>query len=357
MPRISREKELLELVDKTLRELREIYVPGEMEAVKSHQDGYDADLIIEVEGRPVHLIIEAKEKGYPSDLRDTAWRLNHLRNNHRNMPTLPLIVSPSIPQSSRAFLRELKLGYVDMGGSLYLPLPGSLILIDRPAPRKGDRRPKNLYKGSTAQVLHVLLSEINRGWHVHEIADKAKVSTYTAHHVFTALEERELIERRGKGPSLVRYVKTPGALLDEWAENYPLKQYEARGYYYWAQSYEKLTKDVTAELRGQGVEYALTLASGAALVAPFVTGVERLSIIVPVTTDLDSISQRMDLKGAEKGANVTFLMTREKSPLMLRQRKGEVWVASNIQLYLDLWNWPARGKEQARHLREERIQF
>jgi len=40
----------------------------------------------------------------------------------------------------------------------------------------------------------------------------------------------------------------------------------------------------------------------------------------------------------------------------VQQRKG-VWVVSNVQLYVDLYNYPARGREAAEHLRKAVIGF
>ncbi len=48
---------------------------------------------------------------------------------------------------------------------------------------------------------------------------------------------------------------------------------------------------------------------------------------------------------------------RERSPLLFRQRVHDAWVASDVQLYRDLWAWPRRGREQAAHLRAERLTF
>jgi hypothetical protein len=51
------------------------------------------------------------------------------------------------------------------------------------------------------------------------------------------------------------------------------------------------------------------------------------------------------------------LTTRKRSPLMFQRRIDGVQVVSDIQLYLDLFAWPQRGKEQAQHLRAQRLQF
>ena len=106
-----------------------------------------------------------------------------------------------------------------------------------------------------------------------------------------------------------------------------------------------------------GVDYALTLSSGAEMVAPFATGVDRLHLIVPATAKLDDAVTAAGLKPVEDGANITLMVTRQHAPLLLRHRIEEIWVASDIQLYLDLQNWPARGKEQAEYLRKERLRF
>ena len=39
------------------------------------------------------------------------------------------------------------------------------------------------------------------------------------------------------------------------------------------------------------------------------------------------------------------------------QRLREVCVVSNVQLYVDLYNYPARGREAGEHLRREVIRF
>ena len=86
-------------------------------------------------------------------------------------------------------LSARQLGYWDTTGSLYLAAPGGVFFIDRPAPTPADRRLQNLYRGRSAQVLHALLLEPGRSWHVGDLARKAAASPYTVHQVFTRLEE------------------------------------------------------------------------------------------------------------------------------------------------------------------------
>ena len=38
-----------------------------------------------------------------------------------------------------------------------------------------------------------------------------------------------------------------------------------------------------------------------------------------------------------------------------KQEVNGLWVVSDIQLYLDLYNYPVRGLEQAQHIYEKRL--
>jgi len=171
------------------------------------------------------------------------------------------------------------------------------------------------------------------------------------------LEEQLWVEKRGKGPRAVRVLREPGSLLDAWAEQHTLAEYGAHRFHRWARDPSEICRSVTAALDTHDVVYALTLTSGARFVAPFATGNDRLTLLVPPVPALDEVARTAGLDPVDEGETVTFLATRDRSPLLLRRRIDQVWVASDIQLYLDLCASPQRGKEQARHLRAERLGF
>lgn len=106
----------------------------------------------------------------------------------------------------------------------------------------------------------------------------------------------------------------PGALLDEWASSHTLEVYIPQRFHGWFQSPDGLRREIISALDRFGIPYA-------------------------------------------SGENVTFFATLDGSPLMFRQQIGDACVASDVQLYLDLWAWPMRGKEQAIHLRKERLAY
>ncbi len=320
----------------------------------------DYELLADIKQRSARILVKVQAQIYPRDARAAAWRTKHSDypgGTTSPIPMVHMIASPAISQSSRELLREEGIAYWDQSGSLCLELPWAFYLVDRPKKGKAERPIRHLYSGSTAQVLHAMLIEPGRNWHVHELAQIAAVSPSTVHEVFTLLEAQLWAEKLGSGPNTVRTLTRPEALLDAWAEEHSLDEYETHRYYCWAQSKSKLKSDMVALLHDSQTIYALTLASGAEHVAPYATNVDNLHILVSEATDMAELSEKGSLKSVDNGENITFLICREQAPLMFRQHFEDVDVASNIQLYLDLRAWPRRGKEQAEHLRSTKVGY
>jgi AraC-like DNA-binding protein len=327
------------------------------DAKLNHNKRVDLSLKVEVKGRPALILIEAKASGYPRDVREAAWQLRELSRAGDPTPTVHMLIAPAISPRSREFLRNEGFGYWDQGGSLHIELPWAFFFIDRPQPKTGQRRITDIYRGRTAQVLHAMLLEPERSWHVQELSERAEVSPYTVHQVFTLLEKQLWVEKQGKGPNTIRTLRDPSALLDDWANAHSLEEYRFQRFHKWAQSQADLKREVIGALNRLNIDYAFTLASGAELVAPFATGIERLTLLVQDAAQIEQAAKEMGLTRVESGENVTLLDTRYRSPLMFRQRIDGAFVASDVQLYLDLWAWPMRGKEQAKHLRAERLPY
>lgn len=282
-----------------------------------------------------------------------------LRSQERMVTDVPLVAAPAITAGSRELLRQQGVGYWDAGGSVYFDLPWAVYWVDRPVPAGHRRVLSNIYRGSSAQVLHALLLEPDRAWHINELADRAEVSASTVHQVVTFLEEQLWMEKEGRGPRSVRRLRLPGALLDAWADAHSLRRYEVRRFHRWARQPMELVCVTTDALDDIGIEYALTLGTGSQLVAPHATDTSRIWLLVHASSvpALDGAARAVELQPVDEGESVTVLVSRGRSPLLFRRQVEGYWVASDIQLYLDLWAWPQRGKEQARHLRAERIGF
>lgn len=317
----------------------------------------DRLLTVEIAGQEIGLVIDEKAAGYPRDVRNAAHQLNAVRTTSSPYPLVPVMVAPAISETGRQWLRANGIGYWDSGGTLFLQLPSALFWIDRPVPSTGLRRLRSLYAGASTQVLHTLLVESDRVWHVRDLATCAGVSQSTAHQVLVALEEQLWVEKQGRGPATVRTLREPGNLLDAWAARHTLDTYRHHRFHRWTRRSSDLVGSVSSVLTDLEIDYALTLGSGAHLIAPFATEPGRLTLLLPASANIAEVARQLDLKPVDEGENVVFLESQLPTPLMFRQRVDDVWVASDIQLYLDLWAWPQRGKEQAQHLRRERLGY
>lgn len=335
------------------------------EAIQPKIGPFQVDLVVDadVHGEPVQFLVEMKSSGYPRDVRDVVSNLEEVRQfvapAVAPATATSVFVAPSISESSRGLLRERGIAYLDTSGSLALDLPWAHYLIDRPALKQPERVLRGVYQGSSAQVLHALLLEPDRQWHLSELANRADVAVSTAHQVCTHLERQLWLEQEGKGPRSVRILHEPGALLDAWAASYSLDRYQYVRYHRWVSSQADLLDIVLPVLDKNDIEHALTLESGARLVAPYATPGNRAWIVVPAAamSQLNAVATEAGLRPVDEGERVTFLVTRERSPLLFRRQIEGAWVASDIQLYLDLHAWPMRGQEQAQHLRAERLPY
>lgn len=323
------------------------------------QGGKHFDAVIDVlQGeRAAQLFVEIRANGYPRDVRAAADHLCSLTGGAQ-ASYIPVVISFSISETSRDWLKSNEIGYWDSGGSLYLPLLPSIYLIDRPPPKGHPRLSVDLFHGRAEQVLHCMLLDPGRAWTIKDLAREAGVTPSTAHQTLLAMEKEWWIEKRGAGPATRRKLRDPSAVLDAWKQRYSLRRYAFHRFYRWSrEGFDDQLKTVAECFKQIDRQYALTLSAGAAFVAPFVTAIPVVALIAPRDVELSSILPGAGYEPVDEGENLLVLTAPDDSPMMFRQQINDYWIASNIQLYLDLSSSPQRGKEQAEHLRQLRIGF
>jgi len=317
----------------------------------------DEHLLVRVGGHSVALLVLTRASGFPRDVREAVWQAQQgkvIGEGERLLLCVP-IMSPG----SKEWLQQQGVGYLDAQGSLFLTADGIYILREaaQSSARSSLPAETNIYRGRATQVLAALLHAPERSWHITELAKEAKVAGGTALRVCDMLEKLLLMKREGRGPQSLRQLPEPGKLLDAWAEKYHLDVFLIHRYYRWMGELDKLAGTIGSAAEGQGSAYAITLGSGALHRAPFLTQVEQTALWLPKGVDVERLAQGCRLQPAEEGPNVLLLSARDEAPFLYRQKVDDLWVASDIQLYLDLWASAGRGREQAEHLRRERIGF
>jgi hypothetical protein len=188
---------------------------------------------------------------------------------------------------------------------------------------------------------------------VRELAEATQVSLGQTSNVVKRLSEEEYVTKAEKRIVLSQ----PAKLLDAWREQYEREGSRRISYYSFSRNTDELLSRVAQISQNKGWKYAVTSFAAATLVAPFVRGVGLTEWYVEDATKVDPWVKALDLRPVEEGPNVALVLPYDPGVFYRRQEIDGVTLVGNIQLYLDLYGHPGRGKEQAEYLRQERLKF
>ena len=346
-----------------LRELPE--VQAELSGVEQPDGsvrGHDAQVGLRAGGKAATLLVEVKKTVYPRDVRLMLWRIREFARRWPNpaegrQPVF-FLVAQSISPGARELLRHERVGYYDSGGSLFLPAGNIYIYVDKPPPRSLSKSIRSVFSGRRAQVLHAVLMR-NRGWFgVKEIANQARVSPATASQVLTELEKFDWVVSRGQGPGKERQLQEPGALLDAWVNQLTLmRPLSMRRYFVPPARAEGLVERLAEVCVASKAEYALTHEAAGQRYAPFLSAVSQVRCRLLGGPAGDGALDALNVRSVDQGANLAVIEVKSPGELLFRELVNGVWLASAVQVYLDLMRSEGRAREMAKHLRYERIGF
>jgi transcriptional regulator with AbiEi antitoxin domain of type IV toxin-antitoxin system len=295
------------------------------------------------------ILIECKSVGEPRYLAQAITRLTLAR--HRLPRAYPVVAAPYIGPAGQRLCRDAEVGYIDLVGNALLRFDS--VLIDRRSaerPVREKSRLKRLFSPKSSRVLRVLLEKPEIDWTLARLAAEAEISLRTAHLVINALEEKVFVDKR-RGAIRLRQ---PGALLDLWGENYRVDEHRRLTYYSFIRNPRELAATLTSQADARKDRLALTLHSGAALVAPFVRSAD---VHAYFRGDVERLVKAADLRPVESGGSVHLLVPNDEGVFYRTQTVDHVPVVCNTQLYLDLLHYPARGREQAEELRRQKLRY
>lgn len=357
------DRHLIEGFLETLRELPEVqahldhWEPTGTTVNRRH----DAQIDLQVAGKSFTLLVEAKKAVYPRDVRQVIWQFreaSHGRPRGQGKEPLSLLVAESISPGAKELLRDERVGYYDSGGSLYLPAPGAYLYIDKPPPKTLAKSVRSLFSGRRAQVLHALLIQYQDWFGVKELAQQTMVSSATASQVLSELERFDWLVSRGQGPSKERHLREPASLLDMWVKQLAsIRPPNMRRYYVPAMKADTLLERIGQVFGAHDAEYAVSYEAAAQRYAPFLSSVSQVRTRLLIGATSDAAIADLGARVVNEGANLTIIEAKSPGELLFREQVGGIWLASPVQVYLDLLRGEGRSKEMAEHLRKERLGF
>ena len=313
-------------------------------------DGLAADVITPF-GRRRRLCLRVAAAPAPGRIREP---LRHLKTRGASSNAYPVFAARFLSPRVRQICREEGVGYVDLAGNCFLHFDGVHVekIIERnPFPPRG--RPASLFAPVSSRLLRALLEEPERRWSVSELASTCGVSLGQTSNVTRRLVEEAYLERSRRRLRLAQ----PARLLEAWRDQGAPVHRMVGAFYSFEADLSRRMQQLADAGRTRHWRYAVTSFAGAALIAPFVHGLQTLACYVEDAAALPHWVQALDLRPVEQGANVLLLVPSDRGVFYRAQEVQGVMAAGAIQLYLDLFHDPARGREQADFLRQQRLGF
>jgi hypothetical protein len=272
--------------------------------------------------------------------------------------TIPMVAGVFLGDKTREALKQEGVGYIDLAGNFYLKQPNFYAerIIDR-NPFSNTPPLKNLFAPISSRITRALLIEPKRSWTISELAKETEVSLGQTYNAVEALAEEELVVKSAEGKWVL---VNPTALLEAWKKVYP--SYQARKYSFFSYESDKalFNSEVIRVGEQAKLQYALGFFSGADLVAPYIRGLTKVQLYTTETA-IEQWKRDLKLKEVQSSGNVELYIPYDAGVFyktqVLPRTQGTVPVVSNVQLYMDLFNNPARGEEAAEHLRETTLGF
>jgi hypothetical protein len=304
--------------------------------------------------------VEAKRHAFPRDVREAVWQLRnylvHAADSAAEL--LPFFIAQSISPGAREFLQQERIGYHDLGGTLFVPSKNAYVLIDRPPPRKSKKIFTSIFEGQRGRIVQAMLDRPRQWTSVKELADNLEVSAATASSTLSEMERRDWVEVKGAGPSKQRRLAAGDRILDEWtsylAEKGPGKT--AR-YFVPVASTEELARRLDQACRDADVRYAVTGEVAAQTYAPYLSTVSQLRCRIAPGRTREVALGRLDARPVSEGWNLGLLEARSNADVQVGARIDGISFAPTVQVYLDLIQGTGRSPEMAAHLRAERLGF
>lgn len=296
------------------------------------------------------IIIEVKPVGEPRFLSQAILQLKSYVSIIKNI--YPVIVAPYISERGRQMCKENNIGFIDLSGNCYLRFDNVLIeKTGRNNIKKEKKVLRKLFSPKSTRIIRILLQQPKKDWTLKDLSILSNVSIGQAYKVVEALEGNGYIRKTKE--KRIELTKA-GEILDAWANVYDFSKNKAHTYYSFEKNPTRFMQKLSSTAKQYKLKYAVTMHSGASLIAPFVRFTD---VHLYFLGDVEEWVERLGLKPVEFGGTVHLVEPFDEGIFYGWQTINNIQVVSNIQLYIDLYNYPARGREQAEFLRKEKIGY
>lgn len=296
------------------------------------------------------VLIEVKSIGEP---RMAEMAIGQLRRLAKIRPKSYLVfAAPYVSERAREICKSEDVGYIDLVGDTYLRFGSVLIDTVSKAGNPLDKRSlRSLFSRKATRVVRALLEPPVGTTRITDLAQKCSMNPGSVYRVIDLLETKGFVRRdEDKGIQ----VPDPRRLLLEWAVNWSTDKSRVSRYFSFERDAPGLISKISEAARTTGVEYALTGMAGASLVAPYTRYDDVWFYAQGETSEL---VKNLDLRPVSSGANVVILDPYDEGVFSGSREIRGIRVVSDVQLFVDLYTNPARGREQAEEILNRSLKY
>jgi len=210
---------------------------------------------------------------------------------------------------------------------------------------------KNIFADKATFILRKMLSNPGKKWVTRDFTGENGVSLGMAQGVLEVMSKKGYIERVKKGPDSFTLLTNARELVKDWTKAYNFELNDIHTYY-------SPDKNIMSKLKDylKDKEYCLTLHSGVNLMTSYVVTDNVHVYFSPANwkKELLDLRQQLDLKELVRGGNIHIIRPFYKNSVYYNTQTIKGYkVVSNLQLYLDLYQFKPRGREHAEYLENQ----
>ena len=263
---------------------------------------------------------------------------------------IPVIVSYYLSEQKRNYCKEKEICFIDLSGNVFLAYQSLFIeRIGFPNKYPEKRKGRSPFSDKASLILREFFKHNNKYYGVREIAEAVGLDPGYVSRIARELENRNYMLRKNSKLK----IREPKVILEEWSSVYDYKKNQITSYFSLNNQPDEILNQI--QKISKNIDYALSLQAGANLLLPF-SVYNEVHIYLPDMKSEEIIIQELDLKKVDKGANIFLMRPYYKNSVFYdRQLVQNLWIVSDVQLYIDIYNYPLRGLEQAEQILNERI--
>lgn len=281
-------------------------------------------------------------------------KINRLKSSVWGEHAVPVLAAPYISPARQALCREEGVNFMDLSGNVFIAYRSFYVeRIGFPNKYPEKRQRRYPFSDKASLILREMLKGPKRQWGIRELAGKIGLDPGYVSRMAKSLSDSGYATRAG-GKLKIR---SPKEIMDDWVRAYDLKRNVHHQFFLLAPDVKSILRRLRKVDVNQKFEYALSVQAGAGLVAPHAL-YKEVHMYVGDDEGIEFFKKELDLKAADQGANLVLMMPYYKHSVFYdsQEVKG-LKVVSDIQLYLDLYGYPVRGREQAEHLYDKRLKM